>query len=364
VSLLADPATGAWIADPYNQPAANPWETVGGTSLSAPAWAGLFALADQGRVSAGRATLGTAGPTEAQAALYGLSQADFHAVTSGSNGYSAGPGYNLVTGLGTPVAGQLVPDLVAYAGGPASATAVAPITSSDLVYSGSGSGGSGAALARPAALRVFSALWVSSAAPAPDLAAANGKAIPAAVGHPTGAGASVVTGSGVVGITLRGPSIVGADAADVAPRFASIAAPAVERRNGAPASATAAPAWSGVLLEPSPAIVSMPEPMASPLRPEMPADGGSDVLVGGAGDDLVISGEGHNLLVGGFASEPSAATSPGGAAAGGDPTTFDDVAPGGAAFGDGTAGLGSRLIDEYFVRNGEGDTGAEAGDGH
>ena len=41
VSLVADPATGAWIADPYNLDPGNPFEVVGGTSLSAPAWAGL-----------------------------------------------------------------------------------------------------------------------------------------------------------------------------------------------------------------------------------------------------------------------------------------------------------------------------------
>ena len=114
---------------------------MGGTSLSAPAWAGLLAMADQGRVAAGKPTLGSAGPTEALTALYGLSRADFHDVTSGSNGYSAGPGYDLVTGLGTPVAGLLVPDLVSYAGGPASATPVAPIAASGLVYSGSGTRG-------------------------------------------------------------------------------------------------------------------------------------------------------------------------------------------------------------------------------
>ena len=36
VSLVADPNTGAWIADPYNLRADNPWAVVGGTSLSAP----------------------------------------------------------------------------------------------------------------------------------------------------------------------------------------------------------------------------------------------------------------------------------------------------------------------------------------
>ena len=43
VSLVADPATGAWIADSYNLDPSNPFEVVGGTSLSAPAWAGLLA---------------------------------------------------------------------------------------------------------------------------------------------------------------------------------------------------------------------------------------------------------------------------------------------------------------------------------
>ena len=37
-------------------------------------------------------------------------------ITSGSNGYAARAGYNLVTGLGTPVANLLVPDLVGYQG--------------------------------------------------------------------------------------------------------------------------------------------------------------------------------------------------------------------------------------------------------
>jgi len=33
VSLVADPATGAWITDPYNLPGSDPFEVVGGTSL-------------------------------------------------------------------------------------------------------------------------------------------------------------------------------------------------------------------------------------------------------------------------------------------------------------------------------------------
>src|SRR5262249_4864689 len=114
VSMVADPATGAWIADPYNLGDTNPYEIVGGTSLSAPSWAGLVALVNQGRVAAGSATLNSASPTETQQALSNLPEGDFNSILSGSNGgYNAGAGYNLVTGLGTPVANLLIPGLVA-----------------------------------------------------------------------------------------------------------------------------------------------------------------------------------------------------------------------------------------------------------
>jgi hypothetical protein len=116
VSFVADPATGAWIADPYNLDPSYPFEIVGGTSLSAPAWAGLLAVANQGRVAAGETTLNSTGPTAVQQALYTLPQSDYRVITSGYNGYTTAAGYNLVTGLGTPIAGELVPDLVAYAG--------------------------------------------------------------------------------------------------------------------------------------------------------------------------------------------------------------------------------------------------------
>ncbi len=116
VSLVADPATGAWVADTYNLSTDNPFEVAGGTSLSAPAWAGLFALVNQGRVAAGEGTLNSSTPTDTQQALYRLPQSDYHVIASGSNGYTANTGYNLVTGLGTPVANLMVPDLIAYHG--------------------------------------------------------------------------------------------------------------------------------------------------------------------------------------------------------------------------------------------------------
>src|SRR5262249_6106908 len=40
---------------------------------------------------------------------------DFHDITQGNNGFSAGPGYDLVTGLGSPKADLLLPDLAKVA---------------------------------------------------------------------------------------------------------------------------------------------------------------------------------------------------------------------------------------------------------
>ncbi len=86
-----------------------------GTSLGSPCWAGLFAIANQGRVAAGRATFNMpTNPTQALQALYSLPAGDFHEITSGYSGFSAGPGYNEVTGLGSPIANLLIPALVSY----------------------------------------------------------------------------------------------------------------------------------------------------------------------------------------------------------------------------------------------------------
>ena len=135
VSLVADPATGAWIADPYNLDPSNPFEVVGGTSLSAPCWASLVALANQGRAAAGEQALDSSSPTDTLQAVYSLPQRDYNVIGSGTNGYSAARGYNLVTGLGTPVANLLISDLVAYHG-PGTSYAgptVAPMQSAALV---------------------------------------------------------------------------------------------------------------------------------------------------------------------------------------------------------------------------------------
>lgn len=89
VSGDADPTTGYSVrVDGTNT-------ILGGTSAVAPLWAGLIALINQ---KLGR-SVGYLNPQ-----LYTKSvNADFHDVTSGNNGaYSAGPGWDPCTGLGTP----------------------------------------------------------------------------------------------------------------------------------------------------------------------------------------------------------------------------------------------------------------------
>jgi hypothetical protein len=100
VSLVADPNTGVYVYDSYGY---GGWLQVGGTSLSAPVWAGLIGIANQGRAANKLNTL-----TNAPADVYTLPAGDFHDVTTGNNGYSAGTGYDLVTGLGTPRANLVV----------------------------------------------------------------------------------------------------------------------------------------------------------------------------------------------------------------------------------------------------------------
>ena len=49
------------------------------------------------------------GPTQTLPALYGIPASDYHDITVGYNFYNAGPGYDLVTGRGSPIAQQADP---------------------------------------------------------------------------------------------------------------------------------------------------------------------------------------------------------------------------------------------------------------
>ncbi len=104
-----------------SSPCSTGWYDIGGTSLSCPQWAAMVAIADQ--INGGG--LGLVNP-----ALYriGADPAryanDFFDVTTGNNqadpsvpGYAATTGWDPVTGLGTPNAANLIPDLVLAAHG-------------------------------------------------------------------------------------------------------------------------------------------------------------------------------------------------------------------------------------------------------
>jgi subtilase family serine protease len=101
VSFLANPATGAEIF--YN----GDWQTAGGTSLGAPAWAAIWTLVKADATRQGK-TVGAA-PTY----LYKIGNSSaysnaFTDITSGSNGaYGAKTGWDAVTGWGTPLVSGL-----------------------------------------------------------------------------------------------------------------------------------------------------------------------------------------------------------------------------------------------------------------
>ena len=114
VSLDADPDTGVSVYDSYDDTTGTgPWMRIGGTSLAAPVWASLIAIADQGRAAAGGPSLD--GASQVLPALYALPASDYHDVTTGGNGvFEAGPGYDESTGLGSPMAGMVAPALAYY----------------------------------------------------------------------------------------------------------------------------------------------------------------------------------------------------------------------------------------------------------
>ncbi len=128
VALVSDPATGLAVCDSKAHGAKTPWVAYGGTSIAAPQWAGIAAIVAQGRALRGAAPLD--GRKELLPALYALPSSSFRDIVSGtSNGaprYAAGPGYDLVTGRGTPMAAALIHDLVAWPGTAPSAAPIAP----------------------------------------------------------------------------------------------------------------------------------------------------------------------------------------------------------------------------------------------
>ncbi len=111
------------------------WLEVYGTSAGAPQWAALVAIADQGRALNGMGSLD--GGSQTLPTLYQLSQSDFHDITSGGNGgYAAGPGYDLVTGRGSPIANLVVAGLVAQGTGETAPWIYTPATAAPGTING------------------------------------------------------------------------------------------------------------------------------------------------------------------------------------------------------------------------------------
>jgi kumamolisin len=100
----ADPTTG------YTIRVDGETSVIGGTSAVAPLWAGLVAVANQ--------QLGTQVGFIQPAIYAAKAAAAFNDITRGNNGaFSAGPGWDACSGLGSPIASTLIP-LLAPAGTP------------------------------------------------------------------------------------------------------------------------------------------------------------------------------------------------------------------------------------------------------
>jgi subtilase family serine protease len=119
--VSADASDRTGVAVVFSNGTQDTVQSHGGTSASAPIWAALMALADQ---YAGR-RLGFVNPAIYQIARSPSYHQAFHDITTGNNtvqfppktitGYQARPGWDPVTGWGSPDAQVLIPLLARYA---------------------------------------------------------------------------------------------------------------------------------------------------------------------------------------------------------------------------------------------------------
>ncbi len=91
----------------------------GGTSFAAPRWAGFLALVNEQSMANGRGTVGFINPALYSLGVGPMGPSLFHDITSGRNaptigegpGFDAVPGYDLVTGWGSPAGPALIDQL-------------------------------------------------------------------------------------------------------------------------------------------------------------------------------------------------------------------------------------------------------------
>lgn len=109
VSYNADPNTGVPVYDSYGYKGSSGWFQIGGTSAGSPQWASIISIANTQK-----STPMSSSDFGAENLLYGSAtgaaySSNYRDITQGSNGFSAKTGYDLATGVGSPLTNGLVP---------------------------------------------------------------------------------------------------------------------------------------------------------------------------------------------------------------------------------------------------------------
>lgn len=117
VAYYADISPGYSVYDSTANNGQKGWFAVGGTSAGSPQWAALFALVDQlrGCGTAGGSCLPGGYQSPYPLYLVGYAGSNYNDIKTGCNGNNvcAGSAYDFVTGIGSPQAQNLVPNLSA-----------------------------------------------------------------------------------------------------------------------------------------------------------------------------------------------------------------------------------------------------------
>jgi kumamolisin len=181
-------------------------EAAGGTSLATPIWAAIAALVNQARAANGLGHIGLLNPY-----LYRYGPAVFQDVTSGTNGaYSAGPGYDLCTGIGTPDVAGLVLAL-STSDAPAPSHRLVDVSTRAEVETGSNIVIAGFVLAGPSGSTktvlvrgigpALTAFGVTGALATPVVSVFDSTSV--LIASDTGWGAAPVAGTSTTGATFR-----------------------------------------------------------------------------------------------------------------------------------------------------------------
>jgi Ca2+-binding RTX toxin-like protein len=245
-------------------------------------------------------------PTSTQESLYNLPESDFNQITTGYNGFNAGAGYNLVTGLGTPIANQLIPDLIANTVSANSQRGIT-VTASDLqAYVGVGGSGD---IANE--MNVFDAVLISS--PNSGISRTPTQEIVVATEPSSLAGKTstilLLNDHGKKGSTeSTGNSDLPIHGDNILPSVAgSNSLPATGTGTQQTSSSETAIVGSGNVL-----LLNGPnnDSLLASAGDGLPFGGtgndvtisgtGNEVLVGGEGSDLMIGAAGHDMMIGGF----------------------------------------------------------------